>query len=168
MKSNLIALLYIILLFHKGVVLTTGSDLLAHLGMILTLKNVFMRRGASTTSNGLKIFGGGSVSLSSPSTLVSKHQKCSGLSTLVESGCCSSRFLGTVWPKTTSSFSIVPSFGWLTDLGEAVWNIKRTYQPSVVRRKRKHGLIARLTDRHGRKVLQRRLRKKRSRVVTCL
>ncbi len=167
-KPNLIASLCIILLFHKGVVVTTSSDLLAHLDMMLILKSIFMRRGVSTASNGLKIFGGGSVSLSSPSSILFLQQQQCRSSTLVASGGCGNRFLGNIWSKTTSSFSLVPLFGWLTGLDEAIWNIKRTYQPSVVKRKRKHGLIARLTDRHGRKVLQRRLRKKRTRIVTCL
>ncbi len=166
-RSNLIVLLCIILLFHKGVVITASSDLLAHLDMMLILKNIFMR-GVSSASNRLKILSG-SASLSSPSSIsFLQQEQCMSSSAFVVSGGSGNCLLGNVWSKPTSSLSLITLFGWLTGLEEVIWNIKRTYQPSVVRRKRKHGLIARLVDRNGRKVLQRRFRKKRSRVVTCL
>ena len=38
----------------------------------------------------------------------------------------------------------------------ALWSIKRAFQPSLLRRKRKHGYLARVKTRHGRGVLTRR------------
>jgi large subunit ribosomal protein L34 len=43
--------------------------------------------------------------------------------------------------------------------------IKRTLQPSIIKKKRQHGYLARLGDRHGIKVLNRRRQKKRTRLV---
>jgi large subunit ribosomal protein L34 len=51
-------------------------------------------------------------------------------------------------------------------LGEAILLLKRTFQPSLIRMKRKHGFLARLNDRNGRKILKRRREKGRSR-LTC-
>lgn len=47
----------------------------------------------------------------------------------------------------------------------AIHAIKRTFQPSLVRRKRKHGFLKRLRHRHGRKILQRRRAKNRLRMA---
>lgn len=43
--------------------------------------------------------------------------------------------------------------------------IKRTYQPSVLRRKRAHGFLSRLKNRDGRKILSRRRAKNRTRMA---
>lgn len=42
--------------------------------------------------------------------------------------------------------------------------IKRTFQPSLIRRKRKWGFLVRMRDRNGRKVINRRRHKKRTRL----
>eukprot|EP00466_Bigelowiella_natans_P011030 jgi/Bigna1/43603/e_gw1.81.46.1 len=39
--------------------------------------------------------------------------------------------------------------------------IKRTYQPNVLRRKRKHGYLSRMRTRNGRKIIERRRAKGR-------
>ena len=49
-------------------------------------------------------------------------------------------------------------------LGEVVWNIKRTFQPSLLRRKRKHGFLHRVRTRHGRAILARRRRAGKTRL----
>ena len=46
-------------------------------------------------------------------------------------------------------------------LSDVIFQLKRTFQPSLIRRKRKHGFLARTNCRHGRKIIQRRLEKGR-------
>ncbi|CAM9495123.1 unnamed protein product [Ectocarpus fasciculatus] len=46
----------------------------------------------------------------------------------------------------------------------SIWFLKRTWQPSLIKRKRKHGFLARVTNRHGRKILLRRNKKGRTRI----
>merc|ERR1719491_1526645 len=47
----------------------------------------------------------------------------------------------------------------------AIYLIKRTFQPSLIRRKRKHGFLWRKTTVGGRRVLKRRTLKKRKRLA---
>ena len=49
----------------------------------------------------------------------------------------------------------------MQSLLNGTFNIKRTFQPSLLRRKRKHGFLARQSTRNGRKILKRRLLKGR-------
>ena len=59
-------------------------------------------------------------------------------------------------PSITSIASSI-----MSELSLALWLLKRTFQPSLLRRKRKHGFLSRLNDRNGRKTLNRRLEKGR-------
>ena len=51
---------------------------------------------------------------------------------------------------------------YLNDLFGGILFVKRTYQPSILRRKRKHGFLARQSTRHGRKIMNNRRVKKRT------
>mmetsp|Transcript_36319 Transcript_36319/g.86569 ORF Transcript_36319/g.86569 Transcript_36319/m.86569 type:complete len:142 (-) Transcript_36319:438-863(-) len=48
--------------------------------------------------------------------------------------------------------------------GIATWFIKRTYQPSIIRKRRKHGFMRRKESVGGRRVLKRRMAKGRKRM----
>jgi len=54
--------------------------------------------------------------------------------------------------------------GLLETLLEGIWNIKRTFQPSLRRMKNKHGFLARVRTNNGKKVLNRRRMKNRRRL----
>jgi large subunit ribosomal protein L34 len=56
---------------------------------------------------------------------------------------------------------IVDVSEFLEGLFGGIWNVKRTFQPSLLRRKRKHGFLARKATRHGIDILNRRRAKGR-------
>ena len=56
--------------------------------------------------------------------------------------------------------------GFLETLLEGIWNIKRTFQPSLRRMKNKHGFLARVKTNNGKKVLNRRRMKNRRRLCS--
>lgn len=68
--------------------------------------------------------------------------------------------------NTTPLVNVFSLFGGYIEslLLEGIWFVKRTFQPSLIRRKRKHGFLARAADRNGRKILVRRRAKQRTRL----
>lgn len=55
----------------------------------------------------------------------------------------------------------------LPSWGEFIWLIKRTFQPSVLRKRRKTGFLSRHKSTGGRKILKRRIEKGRARLGGC-
>ncbi|BFZ53338.1 hypothetical protein PYCC9005_000361 [Savitreella phatthalungensis] len=70
---------------------------------------------------------------------------------------------------SNAGMSGILSGGLMTRVLGGIWGLTarrwrtygREYQPSTIKRKRKFGFLARLTDRHGRKILARRRAKGR-------
>ncbi len=79
--------------------------------------------------------------------------------------------IGSVATTTSSSLisvgeKLVDSLQSLLD-DISTWFIKRTYQPSIIRKRRKHGFRRRKESVGGRRVLKRRMAKGRSRLGGC-
>jgi large subunit ribosomal protein L34 len=71
--------------------------------------------------------------------------------------------MDSLLPVTSSSNSVTSSVA-LGLLESAIWLIKRTFQPSIIRKKRKTGFLVRHRTVGGRKTLQRRKAKGRWRL----
>ena len=71
------------------------------------------------------------------------------------------RFFPTYTTPVEHVDQMIPSItGNIQELS-GIFLIKRTFQPSLIRRKRKHGFLARVKSKTGIKILHRRWRKKR-------
>jgi len=75
--------------------------------------------------------------------------------------------LGTLSPMKATNFlrPILRPLDDLLSLLSPSWFIKRTFQPSIIKRKRTHGFLARKKTVGGRRVLKRRLLKGRTRLA---
>ncbi len=81
----------------------------------------------------------------------------------------SQNFFGSFLTKITptcgkKTFDISIPTLWDSLIGGILF-IKRTFQPSLIRKRRKQGFLARAADRNGRKVLARRIAKGRRRLA---
>ncbi|KAI2503480.1 50S ribosomal protein L34 [Fragilaria crotonensis] len=72
----------------------------------------------------------------------------------------------TATPSSTTATTVST---WLDSLisSAAIWLIKRTFQPSILRKRRKTGLLKRSKSVGGRRVLARRRAKGRARLAGC-
>mmetsp|Transcript_12025 Transcript_12025/g.17098 ORF Transcript_12025/g.17098 Transcript_12025/m.17098 type:complete len:178 (-) Transcript_12025:93-626(-) len=65
------------------------------------------------------------------------------------------------------SYSSLSSSSSLSSIFSSIWFIKRTYQPSIIRKRRKTGFLERQRTVGGRRTLKRRIAKGRSRLGGC-
>jgi large subunit ribosomal protein L34 len=70
-----------------------------------------------------------------------------------------------VAPTVSPSAMEEPCADDISEEGGALWCVKRTYNPSNIVRKRRHGYLARVRSKNGRNVLNRRRTKGRWRIT---
>ena len=97
-----------------------------------------------------------------------KHLQSTTVSPLLHDRCAAPARVGsrmlTTATTTTTVPSIVSCLSWRALVNCAVWLIKRTFQPSLMKRKRQMGFLVRQRTVGGRRTLKRRQAKGRKRL----
>ena len=90
------------------------------------------------------------------------------LKTMMASSIAAATTTTATTSSLVSSIGVTVIDGLQSLLGDlSTWFIKRTYQPSIIRKRRKHGFMKRKESVGGRRVLKRRLAKGRIRLGGC-
>lgn len=109
----------------------------------------------------VNFFGGAVYTTKFTSWAANRLVKCDGLLSLRNAILPQSNQVGAITIATNTSM-ICSLQSLLRDL--STWFIKRTFQPSIVRKRRKHGFLRRQESVGGRRVLKRRAAKGRIRL----
>ena len=117
--------------------------------MVLYNSNIFTKNIIHNNSN---IYNNYNINRTSPLSLITLS--------------LSNKLLSNIYQKFNNIiiYSQKQTTGLLETLLEGIWNIKRTFQPSLRRMKNKHGFLARVRTNNGKKVLNRRRMKNRRRL----